>query len=59
MFDSGAYNLDQMVLESVFAMLSENLIYVSGALLCDPVEIAQPKEIRRVIGNIGQQVYHC
>jgi hypothetical protein len=54
MFDSGNCDLDPAALQEVFAMSSGNSIFVSGALLCDPHEVTQPCEIRRVVGNIGQ-----
>ena len=54
MFDSGTCNFDPAGLKEVFAISSGNSIYVAGPLLCDPYEIGQAFEVRRIAGNIGR-----
>ena len=54
MFDSGTCNLDPAGLREVFAISSGNSIYVAGPLLCDPYEVGQVFEVRRIVGNIGR-----
>lgn len=54
MFESGAYNLDSRDLEHVFAMSSENSLFVASPLLDDPSEGGDEIYIKRVIGNISR-----
>ena len=54
MFESGAYNFDSRDLEPVFAISSENSLFVAAPLLDDPSEGGDEIYIKRVIGNIGR-----
>ncbi|PMD61990.1 uncharacterized protein K444DRAFT_662148 [Hyaloscypha bicolor E] len=54
MFESGIYDIDPSLLENVIAMSSIDSIYIGGALLLDPQELAYSGDIRRVLGNIGR-----
>jgi len=54
MFESGIYDIDPSLLENVIAMSSSDSIYIGGALLLDPQELAYSGDIRRVLGNIGR-----
>lgn len=54
MFDSGTLNIEPRMLKKVMAMSSGNSIYVAAPLLCDPYEVPEPYEIRRVVGNVGR-----
>lgn len=54
MFESGAYDLDPCTLEHIFAMSSENSLFVAAFLLDDPIEGGDQVYIKRVIGNIGR-----
>ena len=54
MFESGTYNINPSLLGSVIALSSSDSIYIGGALLHDPKELANSGDIRRVLGNIGR-----
>ena len=54
LFESGQFNIDPLMLRNVMAMSSGNSIYIAKPLLCDPSEIAEPHEIKRIIGNVGR-----
>jgi len=53
MFEAGRL-IDPVHLEQVFAVVSDNSIFVASSLLSDPYDIPLETEIRRVHGNIGQ-----
>ena len=54
MFETGRYDINPFSLSNVFAISSEDSIYVGAALLCDPSEEPHAGDIKRVLGNIGQ-----
>jgi len=54
MFESGTYDIHPSVLENVIAMSSSDSIYIGGAMLLDPQELAYSGDIRRVLGNVGR-----
>lgn len=54
MFDSGTLDIEPKMLKEVMALSSGNSIYVAAPLLCDPYEVPEPYEIRRVVGNVGR-----
>ena len=54
MFESGANDLDPRTLEHVFAISSDNSLFVAAPLLDDPSERGDEIYIKRVIGNIGR-----
>ena len=54
MFESGAYDFDPNTLGHVFAISSENSLFVAAPLLDDPSEGGEKIYIKRVIGNIGR-----
>ena len=53
-FESGKYNIDPRLLTSVMAIVSGNSIYVAKPLLCNPSEILQSHEVKRIIENLGR-----
>ncbi|RSL70908.1 hypothetical protein CEP53_001767 [Fusarium sp. AF-6] len=54
MFESGYLNLDTKQLNEVVALCSEDSIFVSGILLCDPATECAGISMRHLVGNIGQ-----
>ena len=54
MFESGTNDIDPQSLSHVFAMSSDNSIFVAAPLLGDPGRLPEPHCVRRVIGNVGR-----
>lgn len=52
-FDSGYTKLDLENLDSVFALCSEDSIFVASSFLLDPFERSEPHRLRRIVGNIS------
>ena len=53
-FETGFHNPDPEDLVSIFAICSEDSIFVAAVALSDPFDCVAPHEIRRLVGNIGQ-----
>ena len=51
---TGIYDLDPSRFQAVFALSSGNSIFVAASLLCEPSEVPQLWEVKRVVGNIGR-----
>lgn len=54
LFESGSLAIRPSSLQSIMALATGDSIYIAGGLLCDPSEICNPTEIRRVRGSIGR-----
>jgi hypothetical protein len=56
LFESGRghCNIKPDLLQGVMALSSGDSIFVAAPLLCDPSEILEPYELRRIVGNIGR-----
>ena len=54
MMDSGEFDLEPTLLSSVMALSVDNSIYVTASLVCDPYEVPDGLEVRRVFGNVGR-----
>ncbi|KAI0017045.1 hypothetical protein F4780DRAFT_627483 [Xylariomycetidae sp. FL0641] len=54
MMETGTYDLNPTELESVFAICAADSLYISSALLRDPVGSLEPPLIQRFVGNIGK-----
>ncbi|KAH8750494.1 hypothetical protein F5882DRAFT_369451 [Hyaloscypha sp. PMI_1271] len=54
LFESGHCDVNPHALKEVMALSSGDSIYVATPLLCDPIEMKSPHEMRRVIGNVGR-----
>lgn len=50
----GGFDLDPDSLERAFALAFEESIYFSMKLTCDPWDLPNPYEVKRVTGNVGK-----
>lgn len=53
MMQTGSANIEPRDFEEVMAISSDNSIFVAGALLSDPYNTVNPREIRHIVGNVG------
>ena len=54
LFESGTIAAKPSSLQRVMAMSVEDSLYVAAPLLCDPSEMPQGHEVRRIRGNVGR-----
>jgi hypothetical protein len=52
-FDAGFCDFDHRILDTAMAISIGDSIYIAASLLCDPSEVPESYELRRVTGNTG------